>query len=127
MKLLLDTHALLWFFNGTNELSHKARTAIENTENIKYVSIASLQEIAIKISLNKLKFEKGYKNIASLIEENGFEFLPLSFEHTIKLSVLPFHHRDPFDRMLVSQAMVEDLVIITKDITIKDYAIKILW
>jgi len=127
MNLLLDTHTLLWFFNGSSELSGNAKSAIENPENLKFISIASLLEIAIKISLKKLKVEKGYKNIAVLIDENGFEILPLSVEHGFELSRLVFHHRDPFDRMIISQAKVEDFIVVTKDQIIMEYGIKTLW
>jgi len=127
MNLLLDTHTLLWFFNGSSELSGNAKSAIENPENVKFVSIASLLEIAIKISLKKLKVEKGYKNIAVLIDENGFEILPLRVEHGFELSHLFFHHRDPFDRMIISQAKVEDFLVVTKDQIMMEYGIKTLW
>jgi len=127
MNVLLDTHALLWFLNGDNELSEKSRKAIEEINNDKFISIVSLWEIAIKISLKKLEFKKGFKNIYRLIEENGFNILPISFEHTLIVSSLEFIHRDPFDRLLVAQAIHEKMIIITKDSNITKYRVKTLW
>lgn len=127
MNILLDTHALIWFLNGDSQLSDKAKTEIENIDNDKIISIASIWEIAIKISLNKFRFEKGFKKLFELIEENGFEILPISFEHTLIVSNLEFIHRDPFDRILVSQCKSDNLVIITKDKNIKKYNIKTIW
>ena len=127
MNILLDTHALIWFLNGDSQLSDKAKTEIENIDNDKIISIASIWEIAIKISLNKFRFDKGFKKLFELIEENGFEILPISFEHTLIVSNLEFIHRDPFDRILVSQCKSDNLVIITKDKNIKKYNIKTIW
>ena len=127
MNILLDTHALIWFLNGDSQLSDKAKTEIENIDNDKIISIASIWEIAIKISLNKFRFDKGFKKLFELIEENGFEILPISFEHTLIVSNLEFIHRDPFDRILVSQCKSDNLVIITKDENIKKYNIKTIW
>lgn len=127
MNILLDTHALIWFLNGDSQLSDKAKTEIENIENDKIISIASIWEIAIKISLNKFRFDKGFKKLFELIEENGFDILPISFEHTLIVSNLEFIHRDPFDRILVSQCKSDNLVIMTKDENIKKYNIKTIW
>ncbi|MBA7556422.1 hypothetical protein ES705_49130 [subsurface metagenome] len=127
MNILLDTHALIWFLNGDSQLSDKAITEIKNIDNDKIISIASIWEIAIKISLNKFRFDKGFKKLFELIEENGFEILPISFEHTLIVSNLEFIHRDPFDRILVSQCKSDNLVIITKDENIKKYNIKTIW
>lgn len=127
MNILLDTHALIWFLNGDSQLSDKAKTEIENIDNDKIISIASIWEIAIKISLNKFRFDKGFKKLFELIEENGFEILPISFEHTLIVSNLEFIHRDPIDRILVSQCKSDNLVIITKDENIKKYNIKTIW
>ena len=92
----------------------------------KYVSVASLWEMAIKISLNKLEFA-GFPQLADLIAENGFEILPITFEHTLKLAELEFIHSDPFDRILVAQGIVDRLTIITKDINIQKYPVGLLW
>lgn len=127
MNLLIDTHVLIWFLNGDSQLSEKARNAIEDTGNNKIVSIASIWEISIKVSLKRLRFPHGLKQFLSLIEENGFEILPISFEHTIILSDLEFIHRDPFDRLLIAQCLSENLTIITRDELIGNYNIPLIW
>lgn len=127
MELLLDTHSLIWFLNGDKKLSDIAKAAIENPANSKFVSMVSIWEISIKISLNKFIFKKGFRHFLNMVEENGFEILPLSFEHAIKLSTLEFIHRDPFDRLLICQCLIDKLTIITKDDNIKKYKIKSIW
>ena len=100
MNLLLDTHTLIWFLNGNEtDLSAKAKRLIADSANISYVSIASLWEMAIKIRLGSLSFAPGYDNILALLDQNGFELLPVTFQHTRRLLTLPTHHRDPFDRL----------------------------
>lgn len=86
---------------GDNLISNNAKAAIENTDNIKIVSIASIWEIAIKISLNRLSLSKGFMHFLNLIEDNGFEILPISIEHILTVAKLDFIHRDPFDRILI--------------------------
>jgi len=125
-SFILDTHALIWFLNGDDQLSKAAREAIEQQQNDKYVSVASLWEIAIKISLRKLEFA-GFSGLANLIAANGFEILPITFEHTLKVAELEFIHGDPFDRILIAQAMVDHLAIISKDKNIKKYPVEVLW
>jgi PIN domain nuclease of toxin-antitoxin system len=127
MNLLLDTHSLIWFLNGDEKLSEKAKTAIEDPENSKIVSIASIWEIAIKISLDKFRFPKGFKHFLKMVEDNGFELLPITFEHALELSILEFIHKDPFDRLLISQCISDNLVIVTKDDNIERYKVKTIW
>ena len=127
MDLLLDTHTLIWFLNGDETLSDKAKSAIEDPENSKIVSIASIWEIAIKISLGKIKFPKGFKHFLDMVADNGFEILPITFEHAIELSTLEFLHRDPFDRLMISQCIADKLIIVSKDDNIKRYNIKTIW
>jgi PIN domain nuclease of toxin-antitoxin system len=127
MKLLLDTHTLIWFLNGDEKLSGKVKSAIEDVANEKFVSVASVWEIAIKISLDKFRFSMGFKNFLTLIEENGFGIVPITMEHALVLSTLEFIHRDPFDRLLVSQCKADDLTLATIDENIKKYHIKTIW
>ncbi|MDX2048721.1 MAG: type II toxin-antitoxin system VapC family toxin [Chitinophagaceae bacterium] len=94
-KNLLDTHALIWFVNGDSSLSLKARQAIEAPDNINFISIASLWEISIKISLGRLELRTPYTQVYQQIMNNGFELLPVTFDDTLILSSLPFNHRDP--------------------------------
>lgn len=128
MNLLLDTHALIWFLNGEDaELSAKAKQLIINPANTSYVSMASLWEMAIKIRLGSLQFEPGYDNLMALLNQNGFELLPVTFQHTRQLLTLPMHHRDPFDRLLIAQSITESLLFITRDINIHQYPIEWVW
>jgi PIN domain nuclease of toxin-antitoxin system len=127
MNYLLDTHAIIWFLNGDEKLSVKSKEIIENQDNLKFVSIASIWEIAIKISLNKFKFNKGFKKFLELIDANGFEILPISFDHALTVSTLNFIHRDPFDRLIVSQALSDNLTIITTDGFIVKYDVRTIW
>jgi len=127
MAYLLDTHTFLWFLNGSDDLSAKARKAVEDNRQLNYVSIVSFWEIAIKISLGKLELGISYEELQLQTIKNGFEFLPLTFEHSAGLIGLEFHHRDPFDRMIISQAIVEGLTIIGKDQNFPKYPVKLLW
>ena len=109
MNLLLDTHAFLWFISGNSKLSSISREEIENPENLKLVSIASLWAIGIKTSLGKLTLQKPFEElIPRQMEINGFELLHIQVGHVAKLTSLPFHHRDPFDRMLISQCLADE-------------------
>lgn len=128
MNLLLDTHTLIWFLNGDeNNLSAKARQLITNSANSCYVSIASLWEMAIKIRLGSLHFEPGYGNLLTLLDQNGFELLPVTFHHTHHLLSLPMHHRDPFDRLMIAQSMTESLLFVTADTNIHQYDVEWVW
>ena len=127
MDLILDTHALIWFFNGDNLLSEKARRLIEDPKNRKFVSIISLWEISIKIGIKKLEFDGGTKEIAYLINQNEFEILPIAIRHIVNYETLSLIHRDPFDRILVAQAQADKMTIITIDENIKKYKVKTLW
>jgi len=127
MNLLLDTNAFLWFSEDHKKLSSTAKSFIEDSENICFVSIASIWEMAIKTSLNKLKVKIGFKNLLEEIKKNDFDLLNISFEHTLKITDLEFHHRDPFDRILIAQSLVEDFKIITSDKIFDKYNIERIW
>jgi PIN domain nuclease of toxin-antitoxin system len=127
MDLLLDTHTLIWFLNGDEKLPDNVIEAIENPNNSKIVSIASIWEISIKISLDKFRFPNGFKRFLDMIYENGFELLPVTFEHAIIVSTLEFIHRDPFDRLLIAQCKNDNLTIATKDENIRKYNIQTIW
>ena len=127
MEILLDTHALLWFMDGDKNLPTSARETIQNTDNKIYVSIASVWEIAIKLSIGKLTLKKSIENFLTILDENGFILLEVNTKHIKKVAELPFIHRDPFDRMLVSQAMVENMSIMTIDSNITKYGVHIIW
>ncbi|MEO7299652.1 MAG: type II toxin-antitoxin system VapC family toxin [Verrucomicrobiota bacterium] len=128
MKLLLDTHALLWFISNDSQLSDSARKNIENPESEKFVSAASLWEIAIKLSLGKVKLPRPFDQVfPQQLEINGFNLLPISCGHLNRIVSLPFHHRDPFDRLLIAQATSDEMTILTRDPEFSKYSVKVLW
>lgn len=128
MNYLLDTHTFLWFLEGNNTLSSKARIIIENADNTIYVSIASIWEIAIKISISKLKLSVNLEEVKTEIVKNNFEILPLDFEHIIELTNLEQIHKDPFDRIILSQAISEKYIFVSKDSNFDFYNnVNVLW
>ena len=128
MKLLLDTHSFLWFISGNAKLSVNARMLIEDVSNQPMLSLASLWEMAIKVSIGKLCIGQSFETlIPQQIKLNGIELLNISFSHTAVIATLPFHHRDPFDRLLIAQAMVEKIPIVSRDSAFDTYAITRLW
>ena len=128
MKLLLDTHAFLWFIVGSPKLSKDARLFIEDLSNEKFVSVASLWEIAIKVSLGKMILTDTYENaVLAQIGANGFKNLSVKDAHLSTLIKLPFYHRDPFDRLLISQAIVENFDIVSIDTAFDNYNIQRFW
>lgn len=112
MRALLDTHLLLWALRNDAALSRRARSAIEGSSAV-FVSVASLWEIAIKASLGKLRLDT--HGLPGAVRRAGFDMLPIELAHVWRIQGLPHHHRDPFDRMLVAQAAVEELVLLTAD------------
>lgn len=127
MNLLLDTHSFLWFSENASELSARAKTEIENIDNRCFLSIASLWEITIKLSLNKLELHSPFNSINELLNRNNIEIIPNQLKHLQQLLILPMHHRDPFDRLILSQAITQDLVIVTKDGMFEKYTSNIIW
>ena len=116
MRYLLDTHTLLWFLQGDKKLSDKARQLIDSPRNSKFLSIVSLWEIAVKVSLGKLVLDKPFERLfPEQLHFNRIQILDITVECLIKLTTLPFHHRDPFDRLIIAQALVEELPIIGVD------------
>ena len=127
MRLLLDTHTFLWFLNGDAMLSAKARKLIENADYEKYISIAAFWEIAIKHSLGKLQLDVPFDELKKECIKNGFRILPITFEDTARLRTLPFHHRDPFDRIILSQAMENELTLVSRDTVFHSYNHSLVW
>ncbi|MBD1995513.1 type II toxin-antitoxin system VapC family toxin [Leptolyngbya sp. FACHB-541] len=128
MKLLLDTHAFLWFIEGNSTLSELARNLIEEQANQRFLSVASLWEIAIKSSIGKLELKM---TLTELVERevygNAIELLEIQPEHLDELTKLPFHHRDPFDRLILAQSLTENIPVVTKDDEFKSYSTTLLW
>jgi PIN domain nuclease of toxin-antitoxin system len=127
VNLLLDTHALIWLLEGDLRLSQTARSAIEDPQNTNFISIATFWEIAIKTSLGKLETKTPLSNLKHMTLDNGIEILPITIEHTLIVSDLAFHHRDPFDRLLIAQAIHEKMSVLSRDEHFKQYAIHIIW
>ena len=128
MRLLLDTHTFLWFIQGNESLSTSARPLIENATHQKLVSIASLWEIAIKVSIGKLEVKMPMTELVEMqVIGNTFDLLSITPEHLNELAGLPFHHKDPFDRLLISQSKVENMPIISRDKAFADYSVQVIW
>jgi PIN domain nuclease of toxin-antitoxin system len=128
VRLLLDTHALLWFYLGDSQLSRPAQDSIIDPNNIKLISPASYWEIAIKLSIQKYALQVSYDEfIQEAVFDNGFEILPIEPRHTAALISLAFRHKDPFDRMLIAQATVEGIPIVSVDSKFDPYPITRLW
>lgn len=123
MKVLLDTHALIWAVLAPKNLGDQARAAIGADENVVFVSMASLWELRIKEGVKKIDLPADFYNA---LPGKGFELLSVSLPHIRELGRLPHHHRDPFDRMLVAQARVEQLILVTRDDEIKKYPVSCL-
>ena len=118
MKLLLDTHLLLWWLGNSPSLSAKARELIGEPENTVFISAVSLWEIWLKESLGKLRLPSNFED---RLAAEPFEALPLTARQTNRVALLPWHHRDPFDRMLIAQAQVEHLTLLTADEVVLAY------
>ena len=128
MKLLLDTHAFLWFIMGSPQLSANARALIEDVANEKFFSVASLWEMAIKLSIGKLTLAAPLDVLfPQQLSLNGIELLNINIDHATTVVTLPFHHRDPFDRMLIAQAVVEKMSVVGIDTAFDAYPVTRLW
>ncbi len=127
MNVLLDTHTMIWFFEGSDELSQTAHDTIIKEGNTCFISIASIWEVAIKLSIQKLEMKIPFDKLSSLIWDNSFELIPIRFEHTKELISMPFHHKDPFDRLIISQAIIEKMPIVSRDSHFKHYNINQIW
>lgn len=128
MRLLLDTHSFLWFVLNDPQLSKTARLLIEDPANDILISPASYWEIAIKVQSKKLNLFAPYDDFMHQgIVGNDFEILPIEPKHTSKLITLPLHHRDPFDRLLAAQALVEGTPIVSLDVALDTYGLTRLW
>ncbi len=123
MNLLLDTHVLLWWLDDNPTLSKAARSAISEATNIVFISAAVIWEIRIKQSLGKLKIPKNFREV---LEGQPFENLDIAVEHAHKIALLENYHRDPFDRILIAQAIVERFTLITRDENIMKYKVPVI-
>jgi len=127
MAFLLDTHAFLWFVAGDKQLPESIKSKILNINESCYLSVASLWEITIKSQMGKLKLEISLQELFDYIDRNRIEIIQITYDHLLTLSELPLHHSDPFDRIIVSQAVTENLTLLSKDKGLKKYKIKQQW
>jgi len=128
VRVLLDTHALYWYIEGDSQLSTTARTLIQDAANEVLISPASYWEIAIKISLGKWQLNRPYADFIAIgLQEYGFLILPILPAHTARLIGMPFHHKDPFDRLLAAQALAEEIPLVSADTAFDDYGVTRWW
>lgn len=128
MNLLLDTHTFLWYIGNDPQLSVNAQALINDANNDIFLSVGSLWEIAIKLSLGKLSLTQPFETfIPQQLGINSISLLSITVDHAVKVSALPFHHRDPFDRLLVAQALVSDMPIVGADAVFDAYGVRRLW
>ncbi len=127
MRLLFDTHVIIWYFERSPALSVKAKSFIENPNNDLYVSIASIWEMSIKVNLGKLKLAYPIRDVTDKLRDKGVAFIPIYEERAISAGMLPLHHRDPFDRMLISQANRERMTLVTRDEIFQRYDVSVMW
>ncbi|MBD2307999.1 type II toxin-antitoxin system VapC family toxin [Chroococcidiopsis sp. FACHB-1243] len=128
MRLLLDTHTFIWFVTNSSQLSIAVKELIEDENNEKLLSIASIWEMAIKQSIGKLRFSQPFQVfVQQQLSINSIDVLNININHLTVVSSLPLHHRDPFDRLFISQAMVAQLSILSIDSAFDSYPIQRLW
>ena len=127
MNSLIDTHAVIWFITEDSKLPLKTKKIIENSENNCFVSIATYWEIAIKHSLGRLNLDSDLETVFRIIEKTGFEIIPITTNQILVNAGLPYHHQDPFDRIIVAQAIFENLSIVSKDGQFENYPVPVIW
>ncbi|MBA3030657.1 MAG: type II toxin-antitoxin system VapC family toxin [Desulfobacteraceae bacterium] len=127
-RFLLDTNAFLRWVDAAPDLSDAARRVIANENNVCFLSMASCWEMAIKSNLGKLRISKPIENFVSEhLTANGFALLQIELRHLSKIEKMPFHHRDPFDRLLIAQAISEKLALVSSDAVLAAYGVKVVW
>ena len=128
MNLLLDSHTFIWSYDEQHKLSQIALQAMSNPANIMFLSVASAWEIQIKIMIGKFKLQDPLTDvIAEQQQINGLQILPVYLSHALYLENLPLHHKDPFDRLLISQAIVENMNLVSADPEFVKYQVNLLW
>ncbi|MGY0195663.1 type II toxin-antitoxin system VapC family toxin [Leptothrix sp. BB-4] len=126
--LLLDTHAFLWWVSDHPSLSATARSAIADADNDCLLSVASCWEMAIKISLGKLQLSSRLDRfLPEQLAANQFRLHPIDLRHTLRVAQLPWHHRDPFDRLMLAQCAEDGLILVSADTTLQAYGLDVLW
>ena len=127
MSYLIDTQAFIWYATGDNQLSQRAKNIIESSD-VRFVSIASVWEMAIKVNIGKLNFKVLFKDfISEQMTLSKYELLSVNMTHIYQLTNLPHHHKDPFDRILIAQAISENIPIVSIDAAFDNYGIQRIW
>jgi PIN domain nuclease of toxin-antitoxin system len=128
VRLLLDSHTLLWFVEDDPQMPDPVKELIEDEQHDKYVSVASVWELAIKVGLGKLTLAKPIEiYLPEVVEQNGFLILPVTTPHALLVAKLPFHHKDPFDRLLIAQSLHETMPIVGIDAVFDSYGVTRYW
>lgn len=127
MAFLLDTHAFLWFVSGNSQLPTSVKAKIQNINQPCFLSVVSLWEITIKQRIGKLTLNISLQELFDYADRNQIEIIQITFDHLLTLSKLPDHHNDPFDKLIVSQAIAENLILISRDKGLKKYKVKQQW
>jgi PIN domain nuclease of toxin-antitoxin system len=125
-SILLDTHAFIWLSEDDPALPISTRDRIESANEV-YVSIASFWEISIKLSIGKISLQADFDDIEARFNSTKFKLLPISIQDTLQLRHLPLHHRDPFDRILIAQAMTRSLLLVSRDAALDLYSVQRVW
>lgn len=127
MAYLLDTHTFLWFVSGDKQLPSSVRDKIKDINQPCFLSAASLWEITIKKQIGKLTIDISLEELFNYVDRNQIEIIPINYDHLLVLSNLPDHHSDPFDRLIISQAIAENLILLTRDKGLRKYKVDQLW
>lgn len=128
MNLLLDTHAFVWIHEAPNKISPRAFAELSNPSNRLFLSVASVWELQIKIQAKKFKFNETLDEVVEIEQTtNGLQILPVTLAHALELENLPLVHKDPFDRLLISQAIVENMILVSTDANFAKYQVNLLW
>ncbi|WP_439557760.1 type II toxin-antitoxin system VapC family toxin [Dyadobacter sp.] len=127
MNYILDTHTLIWFMEGDKQLSNPVLAIMEDTTKSKFVSIASVWEIGIKTSLRKLRLNKSFREFLSDLSRTNIAILPIDFDHIMRVSEMEHIHRDPFDRIIIAQALEEAYIVLGRDPKFLPYNVKMIW
>ena len=127
MKWIVDTHAFLWFVAGQDRLGPDALKIMAANDSELYLSAGSVWEMAIKVSLGRLQLQDPFETFLTERMEEGVRWLPVELKHLFSVASLPFHHRDPFDRLIIAQALCEELPILTRDPIFKAYGVHTVW
>jgi PIN domain nuclease of toxin-antitoxin system len=127
MNVLIDSHVVLWWFSRSRQLSRPARAILEDPQTRVYVSAAAAWELAIKVNLGKLAARSLVEDLPQLLFEEGFRRLAISMDHALRAGMLPRHHNDPFDRMLVAQSQALNCPIVSSDTVFDSYGVRRIW